>query len=124
MREWPGGPDAEKGKRGEEGENGKTCESGKPSLQQGLLEIKWEREVAKEGVSTVCTVGTFVEVNHFALAQPSPSRRGGTGAIDGGGGLEQLQPKPGERSQGSFTSRPPSQPTGSRIGQWSSPGQG
>ena len=48
MREWPGGPDAEKGKRGEEGENGKTCESGKPSLQQGALEIKWEREVARK----------------------------------------------------------------------------
>ena len=37
-----------KGEEGEEGENGKTCESGKPSLQQGLLEIKWEREVARK----------------------------------------------------------------------------
>jgi hypothetical protein len=49
MREWPGGPDAEKGKRGEAGkENGETCESRNLSLQQGLLELKWEREVARK----------------------------------------------------------------------------
>ena len=57
---------------------------------------------------------------------PGPALREGWVRVRSmeGGGLEQLQPKPGERSQGSFTSRPPSQPTGSQIGQWSSPCQG
>ena len=61
----------------------------------------------------------------FRLGPAQPFEKGRYGCDRWrGGGLEQLQPKPGERSQGSFTSRPPSQPTGNQIGERSSPGQG
>jgi hypothetical protein len=63
-------------------------------------------------------VRVFEEVNHFALARPGPALCEGRGyGCDRWRGLEQLQPKAGEYSRWSITSRPP-------LATPSEPGQG